>query len=62
MTSALRTQIAALVQGRPIKDFASRMALQVSVIRTLAPAYHTELEATVDIAPVFAELTTGATR
>ena len=58
MTTAIRTRIAALVQGRPITDFASRMALQVSIIRTLAPAYRTELEATVDIAPVFAELTT----
>jgi len=62
MTDQTRAQIAEMVRNRSTDDFASRMALQVTVIRALAPRYTTELEATVDIAPVFAELTKGDSR
>ena len=56
MTAALRTQIATMVRGQSVDDFIKRMTLQTTIIRAMLAHYETELEATEDIAPVFAEL------
>ena len=56
MTERIRREIARLVAWNRVKNFNDRMDLQAQVVRNLTYLYHNDLEATQDIAPVFAEL------